>query len=133
MLFTGESDIGPMDGVPPNHVNDLVVLVRRRPEGSSTGGNIVEQILNRDLRALPAGNRLGVRRLTGLGRHQLPAVIVGTPGTIRLAGLRGYREMGNVADAGQGLTPKPVGGDGLEVLELLQLRRGETLAQYRQV
>ncbi len=37
--------------------------------------------------------------------------------------------MGNVADAGKGFAPEAVGCNGAQVLELMQLGRGEALTQ----
>src|SRR5690349_1655035 len=42
VLLTRKGDIGAVDGVPPNHVDDLVVLVRSGPEGSPTGRDVVK-------------------------------------------------------------------------------------------
>ncbi len=100
MLLTGKGDIGAVDSVAANHVNDLVVFVRSGAEGAPTCGNVVKEVLDRELGALPAGNGFWVRRLSRFGGHQFPAAIVGPPGAIGVGRLGGHGEMGNVADAG---------------------------------
>lgn len=58
---------------------------------------------------------------------------MGTPGTIRVFGLGCDSQVGNVTDARQRLSAEAIGGNGLKVLEGLQLGGGEALAQNGQV
>ena len=58
---------------------------------------------------------------------------MGLPGTARVGGPGGDSQVGNVADAGKGLAPEAVSGDGQEIIETLQLRGGESLTQNGQV
>lgn len=82
VLFTRESDMAAVNGIPSDHVHDLVILFRGRAKGAFPGGDIVKQVLHRDLGAGPACNRLRVRSLARLGRNELATAIMGAPCTV---------------------------------------------------
>ena len=133
MLLARKGYVGAMDRISTDHVDDLVVFVRGRPERTPACGNVVEQILDGDLCSLPSGGRLRVWRLAGLCWNQLAAVVMGAPGAVRVFGLGRDSQVGNVTDACQGLSAEAISGNGLEVLKGLQLGGGEALAQDGEV
>jgi hypothetical protein len=82
MLLAREGHAGRVDCVAANHVDDLVELVRGRSESLASGGNIVEEIFDRELGTVPACSWLGIRRLTRLRGSQPAAIVMSTPCTI---------------------------------------------------
>lgn len=122
-----------VDGIPANYVDDFVVLVGSRAEGTAPCWHIVEQILDSDLGAVPSSHWLGLWGLPGLGGLELSPAVISTPGTGRVLGLGGDRKMGYVADTCQCLPAEPICCNGGQVLEFLQLGGGESLTQDRQV
>lgn len=133
MLLAREGDVVAVDGVPTNHIDDLIVFVRGRPEGATSCGYVIEEVLYGDLCALSPSRGLRLGRLAGFGGGQLATVIMGPPGAVGIFGLSGHSKVGNVAYAGQGFASEAVGCNRVQVLELLQLGRGEALTQDGQV
>lgn len=122
-----------MDSISAHHVYNLVIFVRSRAESTASCRDIVEEIFHRNLGAVSARYWAWVWSLARLGRDELASAVDGSPGTGGIFGLGGDSEVGDVTDTCQSLSTEAIGGNGGQVLKLLQLGRCEALTQNRQV
>ena len=98
-LFDGERDTCTVDRIATNYVENLGILLARRPKCSSSVGHIVEQVFDSDLSSWASSTWFWVWALSRFGWSQFAIGIMCLPCTARFCRFRSYSEMGNVTDA----------------------------------
>ena len=137
LLSTGESNTGTVDCISSHHLKDFGVLFTRRSKSFLARQNIEKEIFNLfpdqssvfkldlesyfNLRTATSSTGLGVGTLTRLWRCELSICVRSSPGTARVRSLCGNCQMSDVANTGQGFSPKTIRAYGCQILERLEL------------
>src|SRR5699024_10566061 len=113
--------------------NDLVELFAVRAESSASRRDVEEQVFDGNLGPWPTSHHLGFGGLAWLWRCKHSVEIVRPPPDIRVFGSGGDAQVGNMADACQGLSSKPISANRGEVFKLCDFGRRVPLTQNGQV
>lgn len=151
MLLARKGNPGAMNRVSANDIKYLCILLAGRLESPLTGRDVVKQVFNlgrpseltnqndgpgldySDLSAATPSRRFRVRALAWLRWSQTTVGVMSSPCTAGINGLRSNGQMGNVADARQRLSSKPIRPNGRKVFKSLELRRSEPFTKDGQI